>query len=184
MTSFSPVNIKENDPCIIANMKKAAYKASVGPMAAVAGAIANNVLKNVLKKVQFTGINEIIIENGGDIALYIEKPIFISIFSGSKEFKNKTGFVFDKIGKIYGISTSSAKIGHSKSFGNTDSVTCVSESPDLADAFATGIGNIVKSSNDFKKLEKIDFEKKGINQIIVFIKDKVFIKGEFEIKFY
>src|SRR4030042_1905049 len=61
-TSLEPVNVPESAPAIVKDMAAAGAKAGVGPMAAVAGAIAEYVGKELL---EFSP--EIIVENGGGV---------------------------------------------------------------------------------------------------------------------
>ena len=65
-TSLDPVNVRLDAPEIIKIMANAAARTSVGPMAAVAGAIAELVGRELLK---FS--DEVIVENGGDIFMKI-----------------------------------------------------------------------------------------------------------------
>ena len=51
-----------------------------------------------------------------------------------------------------GICTSSGKIGHSISFGESDSVTVISKSPSLADGLATRIANDVAGEDSEDKV--------------------------------
>jgi ApbE superfamily uncharacterized protein (UPF0280 family) len=53
--------------------------ASVGPMAAVAGAVAEFVCKGLIDE----GYNEVIVENGGDIYLQRSTDCIIAVFAGA-----------------------------------------------------------------------------------------------------
>lgn len=177
--SLKPVNILNGDPEIIKIMKKVSFATNVGPMAGVAGAVAYFIIKKILN----LGVEEAIVENGGDIALFVKSPINILLFSGSRYFKSSIGIKFNKLNKIYGISTSSGKFGHSKSFGNADSVTVISQSPVFSDSFATAIGNKIKNEKDLYKVDKLKYNKEYIDAIIAVYKDKLFKKGDVELIF-
>ena len=51
-----------------------------------------------------------------------------------------------------GICTSSGKIGHSISFGSSDSVTVISNTPSIADGLATRIANDVTGETSESKV--------------------------------
>ncbi len=128
----------------VKQMLKASKMANVGPMAAVAGAISEFVAQKILDI--FHG--EVIVENGGDIALYLEQPIVIGIYAGNSPFSNKIGIKLEPMDSLFAICTSSGTVGHSKSFGKADAVTVIAKSASFADALATAIGNKVLSKYD------------------------------------
>ena len=82
--TFSPFHIRYDAPPIVKGMAAAARKAKVGPMATVAGAIAEFVGKDLTS---FS--NEIIVENGGDIFLKIKQTRKVGIFAGASPFSEK-----------------------------------------------------------------------------------------------
>jgi len=144
LSSLSPLPKDFTAPPMIQQMYDAARKSGVGPMAAVAGGIAESVGRSLLRE----GVEEIIIENGGDIFLARKEPSVISIFAGESPLSNKVGLELSPSGP-WGICTSSGTIGHSLSMGTADSVTVVARSTYLADAAATRIGNEVgRDEND------------------------------------
>ena len=69
-SSFEPLTITHG-PEIIRNMAAAAWKAGVGPMAAVAGAVAHA----GVSAAQREGASFCIIDNGGDIAMITDRPV-------------------------------------------------------------------------------------------------------------
>ena len=143
LTTLEPYQIEENAPTIIKEMAGASWVAGVGPMAAVAGAIAEAVGKDLL---DFS--SEIIVENGGDIFLKISKKRLIGIYAGQSPFTGKIALEIKPGETPSGISTSSGTIGHSLSLGSADAVIILSPSASLADAAATAIGNMVKVADD------------------------------------
>lgn len=124
---------------IIRHMMEAARVANVGPMAAVAGAIAQYVGEQLIAE----GCSEVIIENGGDIYLHRKKECSVAIFAGSSPLSYKVGLKIQPELQPCGICTSSGTIGHSLSMGEADSVTVVARSTLVADAVATKLGNEV-----------------------------------------
>jgi len=62
--SLKPVKITEGTHPLILDMGRAADNAGTGPMSAVAGAVAEYICNDLIREF---GLNEVIIENGGDI---------------------------------------------------------------------------------------------------------------------
>jgi len=124
-------------------MISASNKAGVGPMATVAGAIAASIGK------QFPG--EVMIENGGDIYLCSSKERVIAIAAGKSPFSGKIGLKLPPSPDGIGICTSAGTVGPSLSFGKADAVVIIAADTALADAVATGAGNLIQVPNDFEK---------------------------------
>jgi len=177
ISSLEPVKLETGAPLIVRAMAEAAQKANVGPMAAVAGAVA-----------QFTGqdldryVEEIIIENGGDIYLKSKQNRLIGIYAGSSPLTGRIGIEIEAGDTPLGISTSSGTVGHSLSFGRADAVIILSPNALLADASATAIGNIVFSAADISKgLERAQ-QIEGIKGIIIIKGEDLGIWGDIRIK--
>jgi hypothetical protein len=131
-------------PAVVQDMIAASERYGVGPMAAVAGAVAEVVGRGLLAQT-----DEVIVENGGDVFLKMNRPALLMLYSGeASPFGGKLLIRIDAPGKARGVCTSSATIGHSLSFGATDAVVAVAESAALADAAATAIGNRVRTPAD------------------------------------
>ena len=162
LTSLVPVDIKFPVPKIIANMAKAAKRAGVGPMATVAGAVAEYTCKKLLKKP-----NEVIVENGGDISMKISGDITFAIFAGNSPLSMVTGVRLHGRNSPFALCTSSGTIGHSKSFGKADAASVIADSCALADATATALGNMVKNESDIKKAINTGKSINGILGIII-----------------
>jgi len=165
-TSLSPIEAVGIAPGIVNKMIDAGKAAKVGPMAAIAGAIA-----------EYTGLtlieesNEIIVENGGDIFIKSNSKTLFTIYANKSPLSMKTGILIEKREKPYSICTSSGTVGHSKSYGNADAVTVFSDSASLADAAATSLGNMVKKPDDIEKVINHGKKIKGISGLVI-IKDK------------
>jgi hypothetical protein len=136
LSSLEPLIINEA-PLIVKLMAKAAIKAEVGPMAAVAGSISQLSLSYLLNK----GSQYSIIDNGGDIALKTNEKVTIGLYSGTSSLSGNIGFQIKAKQTPIGICTSSGTVGHSISFGRSDSVTVFASQSSLADALATSIAN-------------------------------------------
>jgi hypothetical protein len=175
-SSLIPVEIKTPVGNIARDMLIAGQKASVGPFAAVAGAMAEYTGKDLLK---YT--DEIIIENGGDIFITTKKDRIIAIFAGGSPFTGRIGILFKKELSPAGICTSSGTVGHSKSFGKADAVVVVSKSTPLADAVATSACNKIQTKDDIKKALEYAMAIEGIEGIIVIIDGHIGVQGGIEL---
>jgi len=165
LVSFQPLPVQEAIPEIVKEMLLAAKKASVGPMAAVAGAIAEYVGKELIP---FS--SEIIIGNGGDIFIISKKRRNIKIYAGNSSLTGKIALQIEPEDTPLGICTSSGTFGHSFSFGKADAVIVIAKSTSLADASATAIGNLVKSVEHIPRAIEFAQGIKGLRGIVI-IKD-------------
>jgi len=153
LTSFSPVKVHSNSK-IIKLMSDAAEICHVGPMAAVAGALAD-VMIDIMKKTDvayFKPSKIALVENGGEIAVDSEKPMSIALYAGDNDLNLNLGFLIEKNNCPIGLGTSSATIGHAISLGQADAVTTFAENASIADASATYIANLVKGEDIEKSI--------------------------------
>jgi len=137
--SLVPLPLDKSAPVVVREMLEAGKAAGVGPMAAVAGAIAENVGKGLIR----SGTGDLIVENGGDIFIQRAQESTIAIFAGQSPLSNRIGIHLTPDMMPVGVCCSSGNIGHSLSFGRADAVVVVARSTALADAVATKIGNEV-----------------------------------------
>ncbi len=158
-------------PPIVAAMLKASASAGVGPMAAVAGAIAQFIAMDVIHLTP-----EIIIENGGDI--YMQSPCQrqATIYGGESPLSNQLHLSLQG-GRPYGICTSSGTVGHSLSFGRADAVAIVSSDAAVADAAATAVANRIQSPQDIPDGLQFACSLPGIEGAVILCGPKVGIKG-------
>jgi len=136
---LKPIANYGNASRIVKIMMGSSKAADVGPMASVAGALADIGLEAMLREKARVAV----VEDGGEIAVFTEKPIVISIFSSNTALSSKIGFLLKREDCPIGVATSSSKTGHALSFGEADSVTVVADNASLADAAATAICNSV-----------------------------------------
>lgn len=165
--SLVPRAVDPLAPPIVREMAAAGREAGVGPMAAVAGAIAEFVGRDLLGQSP-----QIIVENGGDIFLATKVKRKVSIFTERKSLPTYVDFWIDPEKTPLGICTSSGTEGPSFSFGRADAVMVISPSAALADAMATAAGNMVHSRKDIHKV--LDFLR-GAGQVMA---GAVFAEGE------
>jgi len=169
--SLVPVRFKSRSK-IINDMIYSSKMADVGPMAAVAGAIADSMASFLESKFK---TSEYIIENGGDIALKTLKKATVGIYAGDSFFSGKIAIELSK--GYHGVCTSSGKVGHSLSFGNADAVAIVSRNAAIADAFATSYANRVRTSTDCLKIVNGNIHH-AIKTILIIIDDTFGYQGK------
>jgi ApbE superfamily uncharacterized protein (UPF0280 family) len=157
-------------------MIKAGNLAGVGPMAAVAGAIAEFVGKDLLAHSE-----EVVVENGGDIFMKLNDPVTIGIYAGKSPLSMKLGVRLIPGNRPLSICTSSGTVGHSLSFGKSDAVCIVSHSCALADAAATAIGNRIRSKGDVKTAVQEAGKMDGITGAVAIIDDIIGLWGDLDI---
>ncbi len=175
-TSLEPVKVDDSAPVIVKLMAESAEKAGVGPMASVAGAIAELVGSELL---EFSP--ELIIENGGDIYIKSLKDRTVSIYAGKSALTGKIGVVVKAEHTPCGVCTSSGTVGHSTSYGKADAVVVVAPSTTLADASATAIGNLIGSPDDIQKGIEYGMNIKGLRGILIIVDDGIGVWGEIEL---
>ncbi|MBN2134155.1 MAG: UPF0280 family protein [Acidobacteria bacterium] len=172
ITTLTPWE-KETDKPVIQRMIEASVKAGVGPMASVAGAVAESLLSELSRE-----RGKLIIENGGDIALISDQETIISIYPGWGKFDAD---VFLKIPSgRFGVASSSGKYGHSFSYGKADLVTVVDKDPILADAWATAIGNRIFSKEDAMVIAE---DTDSLFSVTIIVDEELIHKGNTELLF-
>ncbi len=176
LDSLVPIKPDEMAPAIIKDMLKASRISGVGPMASVAGAVAQHVGMDLLEH-----SDDVIVENGGDIFLKSEGEITIGVFAGESPMSHKVALKIRPEEMPLGICTSSGTVGHSLSLGRADAVCVTSKSASLADAAATAIGNRVRKESDMKKAINFGAEIEGVLGILIIFGDKLGAYGAIEL---
>ncbi|MDR2720474.1 MAG: UPF0280 family protein, partial [Nitrososphaerota archaeon] len=82
--TFDPVSVP-NEPLVAKLMALAAQKASVGPMAAVAGVIADLAVVDMQK----TGCKVAVVEDGGEISAVSDRPIDVALAAGNEPLSKR-----------------------------------------------------------------------------------------------
>lgn len=177
--SLKPFQPKDEAPIEAIEMAMAAEKAGIGPMAAVAGLFAREIGEELL---QNFSVKELVIENGGDIFVLLQDELVLSVFAGESILSERIGLVIPAENKKLGICTSAGTVGPSISYGKADAVVVVCNDILLADAFATALGNKVKSPDHVEKVIKQAEQYPEIQSVLIICEDKVGVKGENEIR--
>lgn len=175
-TSLLPLSDDNLAPPIVRDMLSKSKICSVGPMASVAGAVAEFVGNDLL---QFT--KNIIIENGGDIFLKSHNELIVSVYAGESPLSYKVNFLIKPEKTPLGVCTSSATVGPSLSFGKADAVCVIAKSATLADAAASAIGNKVKNKYDIKKSLDLGIKIPGIIGIIIIYGNELGVIGDVQL---
>lgn len=143
--ALAPVSVADDAPPIVREMAAAAAAAGVGPMAAVAGALAEHVGRALLDHSP-----QVIVENGGDLFIASTAPRTVAIFAGESPLSERVGLAVKPEQTPIGVCSSSGTVGPSLSLGRADAAVALAPSAALADAAATALGNLVHSAADIR----------------------------------
>lgn len=176
LKALAPVALEKDAPLIIRDMIECSGIANVGPMASVAGAIAEYVGKDLLEYSQ-----EVIVENGGDIFIKTCRKRLVGVYAGNSVFTKKIALEILPEKKPLGICASSGTVGPSLSFGKADAAIIIARSAVLADAAATTVGNAVREEIDIPRALEIAQTIKGVKGAIVIKNDKMGAWGDVKI---
>jgi len=176
-SALEPCLIDPDAPPIFLEMVRAANKAGVGPMAAVAGVVAEKVGLFLLEIAE-----EVIVENGGDLFLKVNEPVSVGIFAGASVLSGKLALQIEPGQTPIGICTSSSTVGPSLSFGRADAATAVAPSAALADAVATALGNRVSGEEDLQQAITFAREIDGLTGALLIIGDKIAAWGDINLQ--
>ncbi|MBN1254390.1 MAG: UPF0280 family protein [Deltaproteobacteria bacterium] len=174
--SLVPLPLDPRAPEIVREMLTASQKAGVGPMAGVAGAMAEFVGKTLLSETP-----EVVVENGGDIFLQSSTERKIGIFADRSPLNMRVGIRVPPERTPVGICTSSGTVGHSTSFGKADAVCVISSSTALADAAATAVGNLVQGKGDIEQALEWGRTIPGVEGIVIIVADALGAWGGYEL---
>jgi ApbE superfamily uncharacterized protein (UPF0280 family) len=145
LTTLEPYDPEPGSPRPIFRMCEAAKAAGVGPMAAVAGVVAQEAMEAMAE----SGCVHGWVDNGGDISLLAQEPVTVEVFTEPGSSR-AVALEVDPSPSITAICTSSGRLGHSISFGDSDASVVIAKDAVLADALATAIGNRVKDTRSIK----------------------------------
>ena len=177
-SSFSPLPEDPLAPPLIRAMLRGAEAAGVGPMAAVAGAIAEIVARRLAPLSA-----SVIVENGGDCFLILHEDTTVGLYAGLRSpFTGRLALRIPADRFPLSVCTSSGTIGHSFSFGKADAATILAKDGALADAAATAVGNVVKTPEDVEKGLELAASIPGVLGAVVTIEDRFGAWGDVELQ--
>ncbi|MBR3936326.1 MAG: UPF0280 family protein [Bacteroidaceae bacterium] len=162
---------------ILKEMSRVSHKTGIGPMSAVAGAVAKHVA-------DFLGTKEVIVENGGDIYAKATSDMDISVFAGQSPLSEKVGLHIPAAAFPCGICTSSGTVGPSLSLGRADAMMIVCQDVLLADSYATAMANRIQSVNDLQPvIESIQSIPEILGALAV-KDDRLAVTGQYELRLF
>ena len=147
LTALTPVPAAPEAPAVVRAMIAAGEAAGVGPMAAVAGAIAERVGRRLR---EHYGCRSVVVENGGDIWASAEEPILFRVYAGTSPLSERVAIEIAPSQMPLGVCTSAGTVGHSLSFGRADAALVAMPDAAMADAFATAFGNRLSCAADIE----------------------------------
>ena len=139
--SLNPVAVEDGAPDVARLMAEASEKAGVGPMAAVAGVLADLAVQDIV----VAGCRVAVVEDGGEVAAISDQKIDIAFAAGDEPLSREMGFRLKEF--PVGVATSSGRFSHAFSFGDADAVTIFAVNAGLADAAATAVANLISGDN-------------------------------------
>ncbi len=176
LDSMSPLQPVRRMHPVIARMYRAGQLARTGPMASVAGAVAEYVGRKLLRRCE-----EVVVENGGDNFLKLKQPGVNTIFAGKSPFSGALGLRIEPEKTPLAVCTSSGTVGHSVSFGRVDAATIISQDACLADAAATATANLVHAEEDFPAGLDFALGIEGVLGAVLILGDKLAVQGDVEL---
>ena len=174
LVSLEPLAVRKGCGALVRAMYAGAQAAGVGPMAAVAGAVAEHVARALQPKSA-----EIVVENGGDIYIISEHNRVVGVQAGESPLSGKVGLNVPP-GEL-SICTSSGTVGHSLSFGKADAALIAANEGAVADAMATALGNRVRQPEDVQAALDWAQTVSGMRQALLIIGETMGVWGEFEL---
>jgi uncharacterized protein len=172
-TSFEPVEALPGAPECARRMAAAAAAVGVGPMAAVAGVMAQHAAEAALD----TGERHVAVDNGGDLYLVCETPVRVRLDAGDGPVGDRLAFEILPEETPLALCSSSGAMGHSTSLGHCDLATVAAADAALADAAATLAANLVSEPADVDAaLERI-ITIPGIRGALIVQDDRVGLVG-------
>lgn len=155
-------------------MAVAAAHAGVGPMAAVAGALAQWAVEFASQ----LGVDDCIVENGGDIYMASSKPVRVGIYAGKNSPFNALAFEIQAEEMPLALCSSSGKMGHALSLGCCDLASVVAKDAALADAAATRAGNLVQEDNSLQACLDQVMEIPGVTGVMLVRREEIGLAGK------
>jgi ApbE superfamily uncharacterized protein (UPF0280 family) len=171
LSSFYPLMYTGGSADIIRRMYSASSACDVGPMAAVAGAVAQYVGESLGDK-----SDEVIVENGGDIFIRSTKERRVAVYAGQSTLSGKMAVLLKE--GTWGICTSSYSVGHSYSDGRCDAALVICRDCALADAAATALGNSIKKERHLERGVQDIMNIDGVLGALAVINEKIAAAGD------
>lgn len=177
MSSLVPLNYPdETIPKPVKRLLKAGKLAQTGPMAGIAGLFAEETGRFLTGNYD---VNEIVVENGGDVFTIINSALKIIIHAGSSPLSER--MIIELQPGEWGICSSSGTIGHSLSLGKADALTVLALDTVLADCMATSLANKVISENDINPVLELAADFRGLEGVLIIKDEKAGVVGNIKL---
>ncbi|MCQ2068923.1 MAG: UPF0280 family protein [Bacteroidaceae bacterium] len=180
-TALTPYEAGLEAPDILKEMSRVSHKTGIGPMSAVAGAVALKVADFIKGKFN---VKEVIVENGGDIYAEALSDMDISVFAGGSPLSERVGLHIPASAFPLGICTSSGTVGPSLSLGRADAMMVVCRDVLLADSYATALANRIQTVNDLQPVTDRISNTPDILGALAVKDDRMAICGQFELRLF
>jgi len=175
--SLVPVAVPDSAPEIVRAMAQAAALCGVGPMAAVAGAVAQAVAE------AFVGQSpNLLVENGGDSYLCSTRERVVALLA-EPDSGASLGLRLAADAFPVALCASSGTIGHSLSLGRGDLVAVRARDARFADAAATALANVLRGPGDIQRVldRAAELAGCGLEGVFVQFDEKIAAWGDLEL---
>jgi len=149
--------------------------ADTGPMAAVAGAIAEAVARDLTAH-----SSQVVVENGGDLFIISGRERLVAVHAGRSPLHGKVALAVPP-GEL-AVCTSSGVVGHSESAGRAEAAVVAADDGALADALATAVGNRVKRPEDAHRAIEWACRHADVRHLLIICGDTMATWGELEVR--
>ncbi|PLX96779.1 MAG: UPF0280 family protein [Desulfuromonas sp.] len=173
-TLIPQVQLKGNPPEAAIRMHAASQLVGVGPMAAVAGTVAQLAVEAAVA----AGCRDTIVNNGGDIFMHLDREAFIGIYGGGHALADRVAFHITPEDTPLALCSSSSKMGHSLSFGDCDLATVCASDGALADAAATLAANLSRDTASASAAAERIAAIPGVQGVLILVGEAVISAGE------
>ena len=176
LTTLKPYPSDPYAPPLVREMIESTKQVGVGPMASVAGAVAQHVGKGLLGMT-----SQVIVENGGDLFLKVNRPATVALFAARSPLSEKVGIVLSPAHMPLGVCSSSGTVGHSYSTGIADAACVLASSAAFADGAATALCNTIQSQKDLSRIGTWAEKTRGVLGALVVLGAKMASWGSIEL---
>ena len=179
--ALTPYDAGLEAPDILKDMSRVSHNTGIGPMSAVAGAVALRVARFLKERFE---VSEVIVENGGDIYAQAGSDMDVAVFAGQSVLSEKIGLHIPAESFPLGICTSSGTVGPSLSLGRADAMMIVCRDVLLADSYATAFANRIQTVNDLQPvIESIQSIPEILGALAV-KDDRLAVTGQYEFRIF
>jgi ApbE superfamily uncharacterized protein (UPF0280 family) len=175
--ALTPHPVSRDAPDVVRAMAGSARRWNVGPMAGVAGAVAQAVGLRLLEECE-----TVIVENGGDVFVRSARPVLMRLYAGEgSPFSDRIGFEVDA-SRGLGVCTSSSTVGPSLSLGRADAVVAIADDAIEADVAATALANRIQRPGDVDGVVGGQEDGGPLRGLIACAGDRIGLWGDLELR--